>query len=55
VTVIDSVGLRALLLAWQAANAAGNSITILHASRPVRRILELTGTAQLFEVEAGHV
>jgi anti-sigma B factor antagonist len=51
VTLMDSVGLRVLLLAWQEANAAGSVITIVQASPPVRRMLEWTGTAPLFAID----
>jgi len=49
VTYLDSGGLQALLVAHREAVAAGRSLTIEEASPTVRRLLDLTGTGDLFE------
>src|SRR3954454_15699848 len=48
VTYLDPTGILALFLAQRELVAAGRSLTISEASGPVRRLLELSGTAYLF-------
>src|SRR3954464_12850531 len=48
VTFLDSGGMRTLVLAQRELAAAGRTLTIGAASPKVRRLLELTGTDQLF-------
>jgi len=50
VSFMDSTGLRGLLAARQRANAAGRELRVVAAAPAVRRVLELTHTATLFEL-----
>jgi anti-sigma B factor antagonist len=52
VTFLDSTGVRALVLARRDLAAAGRPLTIAAASPKVRRLLELTGTDDLFRSPA---
>jgi anti-anti-sigma factor len=51
VTFMDSTGLRGLLTARQRAEAAGRRLRVVAATPAVRRVLELTHTAELFELD----
>jgi hypothetical protein len=61
VTFLDSSGMmhrssstsgaRALLVAHRRSAALGRPLTVVRTSRPVRRIIQLSGTASLFAVE----
>jgi anti-anti-sigma factor len=52
VSFMDSTGLRALLTARQRAASAGCRFRLVGAAPSVRRVLELTRTASLFEPDA---
>lgn len=47
---IDSSGLAALIAINNALQATGSQLTVLRPSRPVRRILEITGLNTAFTV-----
>jgi anti-anti-sigma factor len=49
---LDSSGLRALLVAERAALDHGGQLTLRAPSEPVQRLLEITGLAEHFPVEA---
>jgi anti-anti-sigma factor len=51
VSFIDSTGLRALLNAREQAGDVGRPLRLVGAGPAVRRILHLTRTATLFELE----
>jgi anti-sigma B factor antagonist len=51
VTFIDSSGMRVLLLARQRSVAEGRALTVIGASLPARRVIELSGTAELFALD----
>jgi anti-anti-sigma factor len=51
VSFMDSTGLRALLSARRRADAAGRRLRVVGAGPAVRRVLHLTRTAPLFELE----
>jgi anti-anti-sigma factor len=53
VTFIDSSGLGALIDARTAIDATDATLVLLNPSGPCRRVLELTGTAVLFEITDG--
>jgi anti-sigma B factor antagonist len=48
VSFIDSSGLRTLVTLWTGSAGAGRTITLHDASRPVRRVIEVTGLAGHF-------
>ena len=50
ITFLDSMGLRALVAGQREAEAAGVSFTLTAPSPPVLRVLELTGTLEVFAV-----
>jgi anti-sigma B factor antagonist len=50
VTFLDSSGLNALVRASRTAETAGVNLVLLAPSRPVRRVLVLSGLAHAFEV-----
>lgn len=50
VTFLDSMGLRALVEGLQAAQAKGLDFELADPSRPVLRVLELSGTTELFPI-----
>ncbi len=50
VSFVDSTGLRSLLAANRRAGAGGGSLRIVAASPAVRRLLEITATADLFDL-----
>lgn len=50
VDFIDSSGLAALIAINNALQATGSHLTVLRPSRPVRRILEITGLNTAFTV-----
>ena len=49
VTFLDMSGLNALLRARDRASTNGHRLVLVGASRPARRLLELTGTQLLFD------
>ena len=51
VTFLDSSGMRALLVAHRRSAAEGRALTIVDASLPVRRVIELSGTAAMFALD----
>jgi anti-anti-sigma factor len=51
VTFIDSSGMRVLLLARKRSAAEGRTLTVVNASLPARRVIELSGTAALFALD----
>lgn len=50
VTFVDSTGLRSLLAASRRAQIDGRRLGLVNPSQVVRRLLEITATAELFEV-----
>jgi anti-sigma B factor antagonist len=50
ITFMDSMGLRALVAGLLAAEAAGLGFALAAPSPPVLRVLELSGTLELFSV-----
>ena len=50
VTFMDSMGLRALVAGQREAEAAGVSFTLAAPSQPVLRVLDLSGTLEVFGV-----
>lgn len=50
VTFLDSMGLSALIEGLRAAEAAGLGLELAGPSDPVLRVLELSGTAELFTI-----
>jgi anti-sigma B factor antagonist len=50
VTFMDSAGLHLLLRWHRAARASGWRLRLLEGSQPVRRLIELTGTAKVFDL-----
>jgi stage II sporulation protein AA (anti-sigma F factor antagonist) len=50
VTFLDSMGLRALVEGLRAAAAAGLGFELAAPSAPVLRVIELSGTAELFTI-----
>lgn len=50
VTFVDSTGLRSLLAASRRAQIDGRRLRLVNPSQVVRRLLEITATAELFEV-----
>ncbi|MEY9928700.1 anti-anti-sigma factor [Catenulispora sp. GP43] len=52
VTFLDSMGLRALVEGRAAALDAGQTFELADPSVPVRRVIELSGTAELFPLWA---
>lgn len=55
VTFMDSSGLGALIAVRQAAEEAGSGFALRSPTQAVTRVLELTSTASIFEVEAPEV
>lgn len=51
ITFLDSMGLRALVAGQREAEAVGVSFTLTAPSPPVLRVLELTGTVEVFGVQ----
>ena len=51
VTFIDSSGLRTLLAATRRASQLGTVVRLRNVRPTVRRMLEITGTADQFEIE----
>jgi anti-anti-sigma factor len=51
VDFIDSTGLRTLLIAARRSHAEGSTLALRHTGTAVRRVLEITGTTELFELE----
>lgn len=51
VSFIDAAGLRCLLIAQRDARAAGHRLTVRRPHRAVRRLLDLTGSQSLLEME----
>ena len=49
-TFMDSMGLRALVEGLRAADGAGLGFELTAPSAPVLRVLELSGTAELFRI-----
>ncbi|MEY9892585.1 anti-anti-sigma factor [Catenulispora sp. MAP12-49] len=52
VTFLDSMGLRALVEGRSAAAAAGATFELADPSGPVLRVIELSGTTELFPLRA---
>lgn len=50
VTFLDSMGLRALVGGLQAAAAEGLGFEVADLSQPVLRVMELSGTTELFTI-----
>ncbi|ACU72980.1 anti-sigma-factor antagonist [Catenulispora acidiphila DSM 44928] len=50
VTFLDSMGLRALVEGRRAAQIAGVGFELADLSRPVLRVIELSGTTELFTI-----
>ncbi len=50
VTFVDSTGLRSLLAASRRAQVDGRRLRLVNPSQVVRRLLDITATADLFEV-----
>jgi anti-sigma B factor antagonist len=50
VTFMDSTGLNMLLATSRRAEAAGGRLQLVDPTRAVRRVLEVTGVQQLFEI-----
>lgn len=50
VTFVDSTGLRSLLTASRRAQVDGRRLRLVNPSQVVRRLLDITATADLFEV-----
>ena len=55
VTFLDSMGLRALVEGHSAAVAAGLSFELADLSQPVLRVIELSGTSELFRIRGSLV
>lgn len=53
VSFIDSSGLRSLLGASRRAHDRGSSVVLRSVGPEVARLLEITGTARLFDIEVG--
>jgi anti-sigma B factor antagonist len=51
VTFIDSTGISVILQAWQRLNEQGRRLVLTAASRPVTRVLETAGLAELLALE----
>jgi anti-sigma B factor antagonist len=51
VTFIDSTGISVILQAWQRLNEQGRRLVLIAASRPVTRVLETAGLAELLALE----
>jgi anti-anti-sigma factor len=52
VDFIDSTGLRTLLMAARRAHAEGSTLVLRHTGTAVRRVLEITGTTELFDLDS---
>ena len=52
VTFMDSSGLRVLVAQHQRFDAAGGRLEIVHPSKPVMRLLEITALSEVFHVVA---
>jgi anti-anti-sigma factor len=50
VTFLDSMGLRALIEGLRAADAEGVGFELARPSQPVLRVMELSGTTELFAI-----
>ncbi|GGV83033.1 STAS domain-containing protein [Streptomyces massasporeus] len=50
VSFCDSAGLNVLLQAWRQADSRGTVVVLANVSRPVRRVLQMTGVDQLLRV-----
>ena len=50
VTFLDSMGLRALIEGLHAADATGVAFELADPSQPVLRVMELSGTTELFAI-----
>ena len=55
VTFIDSVGVQALVRARQRVEEEGVALVLINVPRNVQRVLELTGTGELFGLAQGDV
>lgn len=53
VSFIDSSGLRSLLSASRRANDRSSSVVLRSVGPEVARLLDITGTARMFEIEVG--
>jgi anti-anti-sigma factor len=51
VDFIDSTGLRTLLIAARRAHSEGSTLVLRNTGTAVRRVLEITGTTELFDLE----
>ncbi len=51
VSFIDSTGISVILWAWQRLNEQGRRLVLVAASRPVTRVLETAGLAELLALE----
>ena len=51
-TFMDSSGIGALVNAHQAALAAGNQLVVRGCSKPIRRVLEITGADAVVTIES---
>jgi anti-sigma B factor antagonist len=51
VSFIDSTGISVILQAWQRLNEQGRRLVLSAASRPVTRVLETAGLAELLALE----
>ena len=54
VSFVDSSGLRSLLTAGRNARARDAAVVLRNVQPEVVRLLEITGTAEQFTIEAGH-
>jgi anti-sigma B factor antagonist len=53
VSFIDSSGLRSLIALQQEAQGGGGTLRLSRASRPVRRLLEVTALLDFFPIDEG--
>lgn len=50
-TFCDSAGLRALLVLTRALERRDASVRLVHVPAPIRRVVEITGTASIFHID----